>query len=271
MRAVLGSLSWVCGQVNFVFSADVGFLISPIPTSKVSDIVKLNSLVEAMKHQPVQLIIHGMPRLAPVRMVAWGDAARANRPDQVGSTEGIVIGLAPQSLINGELSPVSILGRRSSKIDRTSRSPACAETHAVVDAEDELFHLRYLWSELHHAPSKLSTMSNDGIASLTPGLTITDSKNLFDKLNKNTPVIKGAERRADIEALSLKESSSNTGMGLRWVHSDAQLANSLTKPSEKHQALLFLRLGQRWRIIYDDQTVSARRRKAQGIGPMDVS
>lgn len=186
-----------------------------------------------------------MDRLAPIHMVAWGDAAWANRPDQVGSTEGIVIGLSTQALVDGKLAPASVFAWRSSKIDRTSRSPACAETHAVVDAEDELYHLRYLWSELHHPPKKLSAMSNDAIAALTPGLTITDSKNLYDKLNKNIPVVKGAERRADIEALSLKESSDNTGMGLRWVHSDAQLANSLTKPSEKRQALMFLRLGQR--------------------------
>ena len=39
MRAVLGSLSWVCDQVNFAFSADVGFLMSTVPQSTVADIV----------------------------------------------------------------------------------------------------------------------------------------------------------------------------------------------------------------------------------------
>ena len=122
---------------------------------------------------------------------------------------------------------------------------------------------------MHHPPQCLGNLSSDGIAALTSGMVVTDSTNLYDKLNKNTPVVKGAECRADIEALTLKESSNQSGMVLRWAHSDAQLANSLTKPTEKHQVQLFVRLGHRWRIIYDDQMVSARRRKSQGIGPMD--
>ena len=35
LRAVLGSLSWLCGQTDFVHSADVGFLISTVPQSTV--------------------------------------------------------------------------------------------------------------------------------------------------------------------------------------------------------------------------------------------
>ena len=114
-------------------------------------------------------------------------------------------------------------------------------------------------------------MHVDQITAPTPGLTITDSKNLFDKLNRETSVVKGGKRRADIEALALKESSNRTDMMLRWVHSDAQLGNSLTKPSEKHQTLLFLKMNQCWRIIYDENMTSARRRKSQGSSPMDHS
>ena len=269
MRAVLGSLSWLCGQVDFLHAADVGFLISTVPRSTIADLVKVNQLVENVKLQPMKLKVHSMKKGEPIDLIAWGDAAWANRPDNTSSTEGIVLGLAPRKLRDGDLAPVTLLGWHSAKIDRVCRSPACAETHAVVDAEDELFHLRYMWSELHHPITKLSQLSEDKVAGLTTGIVVTDSKNLYDKLNKDTPVIKGAERRADIEALSLKESSQRSGMMLRWVHSDAQLGNSLTKPSEKHQAILFQRLDQHWRITYDENMTSARRRKAQGYLPMD--
>lgn len=103
-----------------------------------------------------------------------------------------------------------------------------------------------------------------------PGILITDSRNFYDKLFKDTPVIKGAERRADIEALTVKESMSTTGLQLRWVHSDAQLANSNTKPSEKRQILLFQRLANKWRIIFDPEMMSARRRKSLGMEPMET-
>lgn len=55
---------------------------------------------------------------------------------------------------------------------------------------------------------------------------------------------------------------------LRMVHSDAQLANSNTKPSEKHQCHSFRKLQLRWRLIYDPNMISARRRKALGLNPM---
>lgn len=100
---------------------------------------------------------------------------------------------------------------------------------------------------------------------------VTDSRNFFDKLWKNTPIIKGAERRADIEALTVKESMSSTGLMLRWVHSDAQLANSNTKPSEKHQIHLFQKLQSHRRIVYDPEMMSARRRKTAGLERMAVS
>ena len=97
---------------------------------------------------------------------------------------------------------------------------------------------------------------------------VTDSRNFFDKLWKDTPIIKGAERRADIEALTVKESMSSTGLMLRWVHSDAQLANSNTKPSEKHQIHLFQKLQSHRRIVYDPEMMSARRRKTAGLERM---
>ena len=45
MRSILGALSWFCGQVGFLYSADVGFLISAIPKSTIQDVITLNKLV----------------------------------------------------------------------------------------------------------------------------------------------------------------------------------------------------------------------------------
>ena len=271
LRAVLGSLSWLCGQTDFAHSSDVGFLISTVPNSTIQDVIQVNQLIQEIKRDPVVLTIHGMEKDTPLDLVAWADAAWANRPDNTSSTGGLVLGAAPKELRDGALCPVNLLSWRSYKIDRASRSPACAETHAVVDGEDELFHVRYLWTEMHFAPSVLEPLTKEQIVYRSPGILITDSRNFFDKLWKDTPIIKGAERRADIEALTVKDSMPDTGLMLRWVHSDAQLANSHTKPSEKHQVHLFQKLHSHWRIIHDPDMMSARRRKAAGLAPMTQS
>ena len=48
----------------------------------------------------------------------------------------------------GEESVMSVISWRSGRIDRLCRSATCAETRASVDLEDELFALRYQWSEM---------------------------------------------------------------------------------------------------------------------------
>jgi len=80
--------------------------------------------------------------------------------------------------------------------------------------------------------------------------------------------IKGAEKRTNIEMISLKESQQSTGIEIRWVHSEAQLANALTKVGNAKELELFYRMQHRWRIVEDPQMRSARRRRTEGLEPL---
>ena len=101
------------------------------------------------------------------------------------------------------------------------------------------------------------------------GCLITDSRNVFDKLSTEVVCAKGAERRVDLTLMRLKESQHLNNVVVRWVHSDAQLANSLTKGKELRQILLFYDMNQNWRIVDDPSMSSARKRKEKGIQPLD--
>ena len=98
---------------------------------------------------------------------------------------------------------------------------------------------------------------------------MSDSRNFYDKVSKPVMTIKGAEKRSDIEALIVKESCDRNGLQLRWVHSDAQLGNSLTKPNEKHQFWMFRRMNYSWKIVHDPMMSSAKVRRKQGIEAME--
>ena len=91
---------------------------------------------------------------------------------------------------------------------------------------------------------------------------------MYDKLNTEVLVIKGAEKRANIELLSVKASQQNTELQIRWVHSEAQLANGLTKAGTSREFELYYKMRGRWRIVEDPQMMSARRRKQQGLDPL---
>ena len=49
-----------------------------------------------------------------------------------------------------------------------------------------------------------------GFATHTPAALITDSRNLFDKLKRPAVVIKGEEKRNDIEAIALRQRTLRT-------------------------------------------------------------
>ena len=61
---------------------------------------------------------------------------------------------------------------------------------------------------------------------------------------------KGAERRTDLELLCVKSAQRHNHVALRWVHSEAQLGNELTKGGAK-ELELFYRSGQQWKIVSD--------------------
>jgi hypothetical protein len=83
-------------------------------------------------------------------------------------------------------------------------------------------------------------------------------------LNTEELSTKGAERRTDIELLCIKSSQRNNGLEVRWVHSEAQLSNALTKSGAK-ELDLYYQMGHRWRIVHDPKMMSAKKRKSQGI------
>ena len=262
MRSVLGAISWHAQQVAPHFSAEVGLLLSEVTASTVHTVVKTNQLLQAAKaRQNHKMVIHAFPQETSLGLYAWCDAAGQNRRDG-GSTQGIFTGIAPTSLSSGQVEKVSPIGWLAGKIDRVARSPGAAEAKATVSGEDMLFHARYQYGEfLVDSPNIFDV---DSAANVVPGCVISDSRNVFDKLNTEELSTKGAERRTDIELLCIKSSQRNNGLEVRWVHSEAQLSNALTKSGAK-ELDLYYQMGHRWRIVHDPKMMSAKKRKSQGI------
>ena len=112
--------------------------------------------------------------------------------------------------------------------------------------------------------------SAEQLVSQVVGVLVTDSRNVYDRVDKPYITPKGANKKVDIEMMAIKESQLHTKLHVRWVNSDAQLANTLTK-REDHQMSRFIALGQQWRIVYDASMSSGKRLKAQGRDPLQNS
>ncbi|OLQ08346.1 Retrovirus-related Pol polyprotein from transposon TNT 1-94 [Symbiodinium microadriaticum] len=225
LRALLGALSWNAQQVSPHTSADVSLLLSEIPKSTVETILRANNLLFRTKARSShEMIIHGFPDERDLGLYAWVDAASQNRDDG-GSTQGIVVGMGEKGMLQGQVSKISVISWHSNKIDRTCRSPGASETIAAVNGEDILYFIRYQWAELLYGG--VDTRNPDETVRKVQGTVITDSRNVFDKLCTEVLVVKGAEKKANLELLSLKESQQRTSVNVRWVHSeDAGLDNT---------------------------------------------
>ena len=227
LRAALGALSWHAQQVSPHLSASVSLLLSEIPNSTVELIIQTNKLIQATKaRKNHRMLIHAFPKPEELCVYAWVDAASQNRRDG-GSTQGIFVGLGTMDLQKGAVSAITPVTWHSQKIDRVCRSPGAAETQAAVNGTDAAYYVRYQWSELLYG--RVDTRHPDEIVKRVPGCLITDSRNVFDKVQTEVLTVKGAERKSNIELLCVKEAQLATQLVVRWVHSEAQLANSLTK------------------------------------------
>ena len=268
LRALLGGISWHAQQVAPYLAAEVSLLLTEVSRSTVETIVKANMLLAAAKGKKDHVMrIHSFQPDDTLTMVAWVDAAQGNRADG-GSTQGIFLGVTTTKLLQGKIEGVSPLAWTSQKIDRACRSPGASEAQAAVNGEDALYAARFQWSELLYGNPNLH--HPDDLVKLTGGCVVTDSRNVYDKLETEVLVIKGAEKRTSIELLAIKESQQNTQVCMRWVHSEAQLANSLTKAGSvgAREYELYYRMGHQWRLVEDESMMSAKRRKDLGLEPL---
>ena len=113
-------------------------------------------------------------------------------------------------------------------------------------------------------------MDPDSVVTQVSGCLVSDARNVFDKLQTEVLSFRGAEKRTNIELLALKESQATTQLHVRWVHSEAQLANALTKEASHAKELeLYYKMNFRWRIVEDEEMKSARRRRSVGLAPLE--
>lgn len=212
MRSVLGSLSWYANETAMYLSAPVGLMLSKVNNATVEDLIETNKVVKrARSWKHLKLKIHAMdPKNFSVG--CWCDAAHANRHEG-SSAKGIFIGVCDGNLGDGEMTKVSPIFWQSSKIHRKCRSPAAAETCAAVDGDDEAFAIRFQLAEFLGLPVSIWDI-NASIQNI-PGLVISDSKNLYDRLSKTVVTLKGEEKRSDLESLCPKESMNCANTQLR--------------------------------------------------------
>ena len=271
LRALIGSLQYAAVHTRPDLSARLSFLQSKINSATVETLTSANqALHEAKRHSEVMITIHPIP-VKDLRFLAFSDASFASKktPD---SHTGCIIMSTHQDISKNVTCPVSPLSWGCKKIQRVVTSALAAETVSLGSVLDQLSWMKLCWAwlldpkirwqspteSLKQLPESFSTATYRA-QSLPESVAATDCKSLFDLVTRTAPP-QCSEFRTQLTARSIKDMLAE-GVSLRWVHSGAQLADSLTKIMETSFLRETLRLG-KYRLN-DELAVLKRRSNAR--------
>ena len=133
--------------------------------------------------------------------------------------------------------------------------------------------VRMMWAELNgfvsdvvagtaSAGRELRPMV-DGVREVRACLCV-DAKSIYDCLAKQVQMQSLAEKRTALELMAFERCIEETGLIVRWCHSEANLSDSLTKASAYGPIELYMRTGS-WVLVYDEEQLSAKKRKERGL------
>ena len=194
--------------------------------------------------------------------VGWSDAAVGNRKD-FSSSGGYFITATEPKILQSKATVLNPISWKSGKLPRVARSSLSAEIQAFSIAEEELMFVRMQWLEFigHDIPS------HDAVKLLpkSRGVLVTDARSLFDVIKKgpnNTSGYGLKEKYSVLDMMSVFQRLARGCTETRWVHSDAQIADSLTKPVANSSLIRVLTNGV-WTLVDDPCFTSAKKLKAR--------
>ena len=171
--------------------------------------------------------------------MSFSDAAFATR-EKANSRKGCLILATTKQIDEVQPAAVSPITWFSKKIARVVSSTLASETYALSGALDLLSWIRIHWSWLLDPTIRWQT-PEETLTSLPEAFAVVDCKSLYDLLQK-TSVPQCSEYRNMLEALVIRDRL-REGVTVKWVHSAAQMAESLTKDMDATTLRNFLSRG----------------------------
>ena len=208
-----------------------------------------NRLFQQVKKERGQAMrMFSFPTEERSALIGWGDAALQNRIDGGSTKRSALHMLFREGFAGRGISDVCDQLGGVAEYTECVVVPKCAETRAIVDLEDELCVLR-----------------PDEMARLVPGACVTDSKGLYDK---NATHGHHSQMQGALCGYRLLGFEGRIGDILSKVFFGYTVERNwvtvLPKDTETEPFASFLRIGQRWRLIFDARVVSSKKRGAAG-------
>ena len=273
-RAALGSLQWLAVQTQPQLCSRCNLLLSELVKFKnMVCAFEIQQMIGEVRKQPCELKffkIKNAKTWRDVVFITMCDQAHTNRPGG-DSTGGIVTVIAGPESKTGAVCPMVLLSWRTWKLRRKAIGSNDAEVQATLEGEDRNFRVRLLWCELHgmgwdRSPHDNQVDWGEKMVRSVPGILCTDSKGGYDAVMINeSPLLGLSNLRSALQAMQLRENMIRAGTKLRWVASDYDLGDSMTKkrPDSRVGLMKFMKT-RLWCVAYDPSFTSAKRSHQRG-------
>ena len=253
LRALIGSLQYASVHTRPDLASRLSNLQSAINQATIETLCFANqTLHEAKTYHDVEIQIQPI-NMTDIRFLAFSDASFASKSNPNSHT-GSIIMTTHKDIQHNTTCPVSPIAWGCKKIQRVVTSTLAAEATSLSTVLDQLSWLRLYWAwiinpntnwkspknTLQQLPTTYSTATYKA-QQLPESVAATDCKSLFDLVTK-TAVPSCSEFRTQLTARSIKDLL-DENVSLRWVHSGAQLADSLTKVMKNEFLRATLKLG----------------------------
>ena len=257
-RGLIGALQWPGGQGAPHLCASTSILAGELAAKEGKVMNELNKTLRFSK-QNGDVKIH-FPKVVDdwkdLSFVGYSDAAHGVRRD-LGSQGGFLIVATSPKVHTGAVCRYTPVAWRSYKLTRVCRSSLSAEAQACATAIDELMLVKMMFNMLKHPELEVS---NKDVAKLGKSALVIDARALFDATKKPT-IQSSLDKRVSIEVMVIRDGLLHTQTELRWVSSERQLADGLTKIGGRQQMAELLR-GGHMQLVYDE-SFQASKKKTQ--------
>ena len=206
-RALVGQLNWITTNIRPDIAYDVCELSSSLNNATVSDMTRLNKVVERIQKDALRIHYPRLDELQSCSIEVFTDASFASLND--GGSQGAFIVFLKDTA--GKRCPLYWQTRR---LKRVVKSTLAAETMALLEGAEAGVYLSYVLKEILHREH-------------IDVHCVTDNKSLVDALRSFRQV---DDKRLRIDIAVLADMLAQREISdVSWVDTRSQLADCLTK------------------------------------------
>ena len=259
-RGLLGAIQWPGAQGVPSLLASASIQASEIAADKGECLANLNKTLRFAKANAevaLRMTKH-VDKIQDGILVVFVDAAFGVRTDNA-SQGGYLIVHTHKDILDGKKCKYSVVSWKSYKLQRVVRSSLGAEAQAMAAAMEELYFVKLFMVMLLHPG--LSVRQGQELLTKTQSVVVTDCRALYDALNRAN-VGTTQDKRVAIECLVIASMIKETGSILRWVSSERQLADGLTKVTARQDFVEQLKGGY-IQLVFNPEFKAAKKKSAE--------